>query len=208
MADQLCTLAQVEARILSTDAVDDAMITELIEEVSAFIQGYTGRKFVPVASADWFFDTQAGYVLRVPMGIRAVTFLGVNNSAHQPDSGGTYTTVPASDYLLRPKAQDNLDGWPFTEIRLSRGTLTGTISAFGTIENGAKVTMTTGFAATPKDIEAVAIDATVAAYQARQDGASSVIGADDLAIAPWRNFFGRGSPQRATLDRYRFYGLG
>lgn len=209
MADQLCTLAQVRLRIRAEagDTGDDPLITELIEQVSAWIQGYTGRRFVPVASADYFFDTLAGYVLRVPIGIRAVTFLGVNSSVHQPDAGGTYTEVPATDYLLRPKAQDIEGGWPFTEIHISRGTLAGTVTSFGRIDNGAKVTMTAGFASTPLDIQSVTIDAVVAAYQARGDGASSVIGADDLAIAPWRNFFGRGSPQRLTLERYRYVGM-
>jgi gp6-like head-tail connector protein len=206
MADQLCTTAQVKVRlgIAVGDTVDDALISELIDQVSSWIEDYTGRILVPVASADYYFDTRAGYVLRVPIGIRAVTFLGVATSS-QPDSGGTYTTIPAADYLLRPKAQDAPSGWPFQEIWISRGTLTGTISKFATLANGAKVTMTAGFATTPLDVTAVAIDAVVAAKQAIGNGASSVIGADDLAIPPWSQFFSRGSPQRGTLDRYRYH---
>jgi hypothetical protein len=207
LADQLCTLAQVKARIGDSDVTDDTLIGEIIDEVSAWVQGYTGRKFVPVNSADYYFDTQAGYVLRVPIGIRTITFLGVNNTTHQPDTGGTYTTVAASDYLLRPRVQDLPDGWPFQEVHISRGVLAGTISSFGRIDNGCKITMAAGFAAIPKDIEAVAIDAAVVAYQSRMNGASSVIGADDLAIPPWRNYFGRGSPQMQTLGRYRYYGM-
>lgn len=210
MADQLCTIAQVKARIFPagvTDTADDTLLTELIEQTSDYIEQYTGRRLVPVASADYFFDTISGYALRVPIGIRAITFMGVNNLTHQPDSGGTYTTVAATDYLLRPKAQDGSQGWPFTELQISRGTLAGTISVFGNIANGCKLTMTTGFAATPPDIQSVAIDAVVAAFQARKDGASGVIGADLGALTPWSGFFGAGSPQRGTLDRYRFYGM-
>ena len=128
-------------------------------------------------------------------------------SSHQPDTGGTYTTVASTDYLLRPRAYEGMDGWPYTEIHISRGTLAGTVTSFGTYQNGAKVTMTAGFAAIPKDIEAVTIDAVVAAKQAMSDGASSVIGADDIALAPWRDYFGRGSPQRNTLDRYRYWAV-
>jgi hypothetical protein len=204
MADQLCTTAQVKARYGNTDAVDDTVISEMIDQVSSWIESYTGRKLISVGSADYYFDTKAGYVLRVPFGIQSVSFLGVATSS-QPDSGGTYTTVPAADYLLRPKTQDSPIGWPYTEIWISRGTLTGMISKFATLANGAKVTMVAGFATTPPEIQSVAIDAVVAAIQARGNGASSMIGADDLAIPPWNQFFGPGSPQRGTLNRYRYH---
>ena len=210
MADQLCTTAQVKLRILPagvTDTDDDALISELIDQVSDYIQQYTGRRLVPIASTDYLFDTISGYVLRVPIGIRAITFMGVNNLAHQPDSGGTYVTVTAADYLLRPKVQDLPPGWPFTEVWLSRGTLTGTIGSFGNVQNGCKLTMTAGFAATPPDIQGVAMDATIAAYQARKLGTSGVIGANEGALTPWSDYFSWGSPQRATLDRYRYMGL-
>lgn len=210
MADQLCTTAQVKARIFPagvTDNADDVLISELIDQVSDFIEQYTGRKLVPVSSTTYLFDTVSGWTLRVPIGIRTITNLGVNNLTHQPDSGGSYTTVAATDYLLRPKVQDGPQGWPFTELQISRGTLAGTISSFGNIANGATITGTFGFASTPPDIQSVAIDAVVAAFAARKDGASGVIGADLGALVPWSGFFGAGSPQRGTLDRYRYFGL-
>jgi hypothetical protein len=207
MADQLCTKAQVKARLfpagVSPDTSDDTLIDELIEEISAWVQDYTGRHFIAEIAATYTFDTVAGTVLRVPRGIRSVTTLQVA-STHQPDTGGTYVTVPASDYTLRPLAADLPEGWPATEIRISRGTLTGTVSQFVNAQNGAKVTGNFAFAAIPRAIEAVAIDATVAAFQSRKNGASSVMGADDMAMPPWSRFFGRGSPQRGTLDRYRY----
>ena len=206
MADQLCTTAQVKARLGITDATDDTLISELIDEVSSWIQGYTGRKLVPEAGVTYVFDTQAGMSLRIPRGIRTITSMGIA-STHQPDSGGTYITVPAGDRLLRPKAEGNSEGWPFTEVRISRGTLAGTVRQFSTAENGCTITGDFGFAATPPDIASVAIDGVVAAKQAIGDGASSVIGADALAIAPWRDFFGIGSPQKKVLDSYRYWQL-
>lgn len=205
MADQLCTTAQVKGRLFPagvTDAVDDSLISEIIDEVSAWIEGYTGRKFIAETAQTYVFDTEAGYVLRIPRGIRAVTSMGVA-STHQPDSGGSYTTVSAADILLRPKTVDLPEGWPYFEVHISRGTLAGTVSYFSRADNGATITGNFGFGSIPKDIEAVAIDAAVAAYQARKNGASSVMGADDTALPPWSKFFGRGSPQRGTLDRYR-----
>ena len=210
MADQLCTTAQVKVRIFPagvTDTADDTLISELIDQVSDFIEQYTGRKLVAVSSTTYVFDTMSGFVLRIPIGIRTITSMGVNNLTHQPDSGGSYTTVAATDYLLRPKVQDSPQGWPFMEVWISRGTLAGTISSFGNIQNGCTITGTFGFALTPPDIQSVAIDAVVAAYESRKNGASSVIGADEGALTPWSDFFGPHSPQRGIIDRYRFRAL-
>ena len=209
MADQLCTTAQVKARLFPngvTDTSDDTLISELIDEVSAWVQSYTGRKLVPETGITYVFDTEAGYVLRIPRGIRSITSMGVATT-HQPDTGGVYTTVPASDRLLRPLTADAPEGWPPTEVRISRGTLTGTIASFARADNGATITGNFGFAAIPKEIEAVTIDAVVAAFQARRNGASAVMGAEGMAMPEWMHYFGRGSPQRGTLDRYRYYGL-
>ena len=206
MADQLCTTAQVKARLFpagTTDTTDDTLISEIIDEVSAWVQGYTGRKLVPEAGVTYLFDTEAGYVLRIPRGIRSITSMGVAQTP-QPDASGVYVTVPANDRLLRPLTADSPEGWPATEVRISRGALTGTVASFARADNGCTITGNFGFAAIPKDIEAVAIDASVAAFQARKNGASSVMGADDMAMPPWSKFFGRGSPQRGTLDRYRY----
>lgn len=209
MADQLCTLAQVKARIMVagvSDTLDDTLIGELIDQVSAWVQGYTGRRFTAEAAATYVFDTHPGYVLRIPHGVRTITSIGIA-STHQPDSGGSYTSVPAADILLRPKAQDMPEGWPATEVWISRGTLSGTVARFSEAMNGCTITGNFGWASTPPEIAAVAIDAVVAAYQSRMNGASSVMGADSMALPPWSSFFGRGSPQRGTLDRYRYWAI-
>ena len=180
------------------------MLTELVDQVSDWIQHFTGRKFIPITSTTYIVDTQSGYVLRFPIGVRSVSALAINTATHQPDTGGTYPTVISTgNILLRPSASELPVGWPATEIRLSRAQTT----VFGNIENGASVTGTFGFAATPPDIQAVTIDAVVAAYQNRKMGASGVIGAEGDAIIPWVSFFSAGSPQRATLERYRYVGM-
>ena len=209
MADQLVTTAQIKARLFPagvSDAADDTLISELIDQVSGWIENYTGRKFVAETGATYVFDTEAGYTLRIPRGIRTITSMGVALT-HQPDSGGSYTTIAAADRILRPKAQELPEGWPYFEVRFSRGTLAGTISRFANAENGCTITGNFGWATVPQDIQAVTIDAVVAAYQNRANGASSTLGADSTALPPWSTFFGRGSPQRGTLDRYRWPSL-
>lgn len=204
MVDQLCTTAQVKARIFpagGSDALDDALISELIDQVSDWIQDYTGRKFVAEVAATYVFDTEPGYVLYVPRGIRTITSMGVATT-HQPDSGGTYTTIPAADRLLRPKAADIMDGSPPTEVHLNRGTLSGTIRQFVRADNGCTITGDFGFATVPPAVQAVAIDSVVIAYAQRKNGASGAIGAEDTSFPRWSQFFTRGSPQRQTLDRY------
>lgn len=209
MADKLCTNAQVKARLFpsgaSPDTADDALIDEIIEEVTGWVQDYTGRHFIAEAGATYRFDTQYGTVLRIPRGIRAITTIKVASSS-QPASGGTFTTGTAADFLLRPNAVDLPEGWPATEVRITNAP-TGSVSRFVDAYNGCEIVGDFGFLAVPTSIQAVAIDATVAAYQARADGASSVMGADDMAMPPWSRFFGRGSPQRGTLDRYRYVGV-
>jgi len=203
MADQLCTIAQVKVRLFPagvTDTADDTMLTEIVEQVSDWMQHYTGRKFVPDNAATYVMDTMSGYVLRVPRGIRSVTSIGINAMAHQPDSGGSYTTLAAADILLRPSSGDLPLGWPPTEIRLSGATS----YVFRTVENGATVTGNFGFAATPPDIQAVAIDGVVAAYQMRKNGTSGVFGAESDTGVPWWQFT-RASMR--TLNYYRHIGI-
>lgn len=201
MADQLVTTAQVKARLNISDTNDDTLISELIDQVSSFIESTTGRKFAPDNAATYVFDTDEGSALRIPYGIRTITSMGVSSS-HQPDSGGTYTTIPAADILLRPKAVDAMIGWPFTEVWITRGTLAGTIRYFSRADNGCTITGNFGFATVPPDVQAACIDAVVAAYAVRKMGASGVIGAEGTAMPPWSAFFGHGSPQMQTLTRY------
>lgn len=196
MADQLCTTAQVKARLGITDANDDALISELIDQVSDWIQDVTKRRLVPENAATYVVDTGAGSIIQVRRGIRVVTTLSIASS-DQPDTGGVYTAVLAADILLRPSSIDRKPGWPATSI-LIRGS-TGRLSS---ALNGAVIVGDFGWAATPPVIQGVTMDAVAVAYTNRKSGTSGAIGADNQAIIPWALYFSKGSPQRATIDRY------
>lgn len=208
MSDQLCTTAQVKSRLGITDVTDDALLSELIDQVSDWVELSTHRKLVPDDAATYVFDTEPGYVLRIPRGIRVITSMGVAPSVHQPDAAGTYTTVPAADILLRPKSVDLPPGWPPTEVRISRGVLVGTISAFGRIDNGCTITGNFGFAATPPAIVALAIEAVAIGYQLRKNGASAAIGADGMPAALLDVGTDTVRSWRATLGMYRAPAIG
>lgn len=199
MADQLCTKAQVKARNEIPDAADDTVIDELIDQVTDFIQDFTHRRLLPDNAKTYFLDTADGSVLDVPRGIRAVTSLDLAAS-DQPDTGGVFTSsIAAADILLRPSELFRRPDWPPTQIWIRNPG----IGRFTAGLNRAKLVGDFDFAAAPLAIVAVAIDAVVAAFAARTDGASEVIGADDVPSVPWAKYFSEGSPQLKTLMRYR-----
>lgn len=199
MAD-LTTLARVKAqlKIATVDPSDDAYLGTLIEDLSDWIQEYTGRTLTPVAGVTYVLDTAAGSVIPFPRGVRAVTALGVA-TVDQPDTGGSYTAVALTDVLIRPNSAYRKPGWPGTEIWIR-----GSAARLAQTVNGAQVTLDEGWAATPPAIQRVCDDAVAAAFQARRAGGSGVLGADGNPMPiDWSRWFGWGSPQRQTLLRFR-----
>ena len=200
MADQLVTLAQIKTRIFPTglvDATDDTLLGELNDQVTDFIQEFTGRHFIAEVAATYIVDTAAGSVIDVKRGIRTVTTLEVASS-DQPDTGGTYTAIAAADILLRPSPIDRRPGWPATRILIK-----GNVGRLATALNGARIVGDFGFASVPATVQAVALDAVATAYTARQAGDSDAIGAEASPLAVWARYFARGTVQRDTLERYR-----
>src|SRR5262245_3524937 len=200
MAD-LCTLADVKLRIFQgnpTDTVDDTVIGQLITACSNWFENITDRELTADNAATYVFDTVEGTTLRIKRGIRAITSMGVNRDSHQPDSGGTYTTIPAADRLLRPKVQDAPEGWPFFEVRLTRGTLAGTIRTFGRIDNGCTITGDFGFATTPADVNQAVLNAVVAAYATRGNPAVNEMG-QGIPVMPWAQYVDPGTVARYSV---------
>lgn len=200
MPDQLVTLAQVKARLFPTglvDATDDTLIGELNDQVTDYVQELTGRHFIAEVAASYVVDTAAGSVIEVRRGIRAVTSLSVASS-DQPDTGGVYTAIAAADILLRPSSIDRRPGWPATRILIR-----GSAGRLATALNGAVIVGDFGFAAVPPTVQAIALDAIVTAYTARQAGDSDAVGSEASPLAVWARYFAPGTVQRATLERYR-----
>jgi hypothetical protein len=200
-AGDLVTLAQAHRRlgIDIADTDDDALLAELITDVSDWIADYVRPAYLIAETAQTFYlDTTAGSVIPFPRGIRTVTSLSIASSSQPDDGSGTYVAVAATDIYLRPAIQDRKPGWPATAIVLA-----GATGRLVTAKNGAKLVGDTGFSAVPARVQEVALNAISQAYVTRARQAGGVIGEDDTPVAPWAEYFGKGSPQRATLARFR-----
>lgn len=195
MADQLTTTAKVKARLNITDAAQDALISEIIDQVSDEIAVFTSRKLVPDNAATYYLDTRVGHILNIPYGIRSVTSMSVA-ATDQPDDGtGTYLAVTATTILLRPVPIERRPGWPATQLRLTSSPLDVRVP-FRTAANGAKIVGDFGWATTPPAIERIATAAAVAEYLDRKR--SGKRGAEGLDLP------GLLGPQdMASLARFR-----
>lgn len=159
------TRALVTARVGGTfDSGENSLIDELCNDVNAEIETTTGRVLAPISSATYLFDGNDRRELWIPMGVRAVTLLEI-----APFTGGTFETIPAGDYYLRPLPQNRRPTWPATRVRLS-DLPTGSYATFIRGMENVRITMTAGWAATPDDVIRVAVDAAVRAWHARQVG--------------------------------------
>lgn len=196
----LTTTADVKARLSITDATDDAVIDDLVVDVSDWIADFTKRQLEPLAAQTYVVDTAYGSTIDMPVGVRVVTSLGVA-FVDQPDTGGSYTAVDAADVLLRPVALDRRPGWPATQL-----VIRGSAPRLRSVLNGARIVADVGFAAVPPRVAAAALDAVVAAYTVRGKPSGQAIGPDDNQAGFWAAFFGPDSPHLSTLRRLRVRG--
>lgn len=195
MADQLCTTAQVKTRIGITDATDDALISEVIDQVSDEIQQFTGRKLVAEAATTYYLDTTIGHSIAIPRGIRAVSSMGIAATDQPDDGSGTYLAVTLTDILLRPASIERKPGWPATELRLKSGPI-DTRLPLRTAANGAKIVGDFGFATTPPAVVRIALEAAAAEYLDRTRGGQAGSEAVDLPAL-------LNASQLAALARFR-----
>ena len=173
-AGGICSLYDVKQALNETGAEHDEELAELIGEVTADLAGHTGRRFVrsPLSGTTTVvMDVElGGRCLRVPQGIASLTALEVASES-QPETGGTYTTVATTDWMLRPAAHDRLAGWPATEIVI-RDNATGAVTEFTAGYNAARLTVALGWDRVPADISGIGRRAVVRRFKNR--GAATV----------------------------------
>lgn len=198
------TKANVKKRLASTDtysADDDAVLDSLCAGINGWIEHVCQRVLAPIASATYTFDSSAwrdgGRLLIVPNGIRVITSLKV-----AAGTGQTLQLIPASEYLLLPRTQDLIPGWPATRVRLHND---GGTAPFGSVPSGygvSELVMATGFDAKPGEIVELAETAVVRAWHGRQAGQADIIGSDEDGAPIVSRFVS--SKDRITLEGYRW----
>ena len=196
----ICSLWDVKQELGITATTDDELLTEKIRQVGALIQLYTGRGFVRIPASGtttFYFDvTRPGKRLSVPLGIAAATQLEVATIT-QPSSGGTYSTVNANDWYLRPVFAEQDFGFPATAIEISEWSG----SWFYQGHNTVRLTGALGWATVPDDIQAIAVRAVSASYLSKGSGAGGVAAVGPSGAMTVLRFI---SPaDKETLTMYR-----
>lgn len=176
------TAARMKLRMGITNSTDDDLLTQYAMEANTWLQGRIGRPVGPVASTTYFFDgadvIADGRCLPVPFGVRSVSALAVRSATND-----AYTSIPSSDYYLRPRQQHRDVGWPATQIWLtdvaSSANTWGTrfpTTGFDSIQ----MTATGGWEEQPADLVELANRLAVSAFRARAYGTGSeyVVGED------------------------------
>lgn len=181
----ICALWDVKQALgyAPTDTSADEDLLDRIRQVTTEILSFTGRQFVrdPASGVTtWTEDvgddallvSNGGRVLWYPKGLAAVTVLEVATSS-QPETGGTYATVPAAEWFLRPTVGRRDYGWPATRIEISDLSGSRVYPGYNTV----RLTGARGFATVPANIAAVGERAVIASFLAKGSaGASAVIG--------------------------------
>lgn len=181
-AGLLCSLGDVKQRlkIKAADTGDDELITDIIEQVSTDIIGHTGRMLArsPSSGTTTFYEDVvcSSRELRLPEGIATATVLEVATSS-QPDTGGTYTVVPTTEWVLRERSTTS--GYIGAATRF---VILDTSSFFFTAGiNTVRWTGAKGFDPTPSWVRGIATRASVRYFQSRGSGIVQAQGSEDFA---------------------------
>lgn len=212
-AGLLCSLYDVKQELgIAASVIDqDETILEKIRQVSWAIEHTVGRWLAPrptnpasdmtllfdVPWAAWAYPLRSlllDYGNRLT-GIRRLTTIALATTS-QPETGGTYATATAADFLMRPRP--NADG-PALRLEVTPYP-TGTPNLFYPGYNTVQLTGGFGPESVPYDIQGVALRATVRRVIGKGGGGAAVaIGPNGTEIL----LPDLSGADRATLEMYR-----
>lgn len=202
----LASLYDVKLRVRSdagaADTADDALLLQLMAELTADISSHCGRRFVrsPLSgTASFLFDVRkSSRRLRIPQGIAQITALEVATSS-QPATGGSYTTVPTSDWYPRPEPAQRIFGWPATALVITDNPA-GPVPAFYAGHNVVRATMAIGWPTPPADVQGIFINAVLRRFLGRGTGVIQSVGSESFGAGRLLRWI---SPEeREKLDWY------
>lgn len=198
---QICSIYDVEQRLTGTISVNNReLLLEFIRDATTDIEGYCGRWFVPrplAGTTTYLFSPKTtGRTLRIPKGIRSITAIGYATS-DQPDTGGAYTTITATDAILRPSPMDRDPAFPAaTAVQL----LDTSGGLFHAGINRVTITGAFGCAAVPANVAGIGANVVIRRFAAKGSGVAMAVGSEDFAarILRWVS-----PEEREALDRIR-----
>lgn len=208
-AGYLCSVYDLKQRLGTTSSADDELLLEIIREVSDDIEDYVGqwlapRPTDPTDTMTLVFDVPGDYLWwprrsvaleysGKRVGIRSFTSAGYASTS-QPDTGGTFTSIPAASLVIRPRPASTDPG-----LRLEF-LATGSGGFFWTGQNTITVTGSFGPASVPPRIQSVALAMATRRYMGKETAAAAIGLGPDGGV----KLLGDISPaMRNTLDRMR-----
>ncbi len=166
----LCSLAEFKAYATvrggtsTADTGDDAVIEDIIEQASRYLEGETGRRFWKNSSDETrYFQADNSLRCRVDDLSAAPTSVSGDYSDNRSYTALSTTT----DYELDPP-NAALDGWPYVEIRI----LPTSSAYFPMTRRGVKVVSKFGFPSVPDDVKGLCLAIAFNNYQARSGQSS------------------------------------
>lgn len=183
----------------TADTTDDAAFTAVATAVNAMVEDYIGVAIAEGGSAQRTYDGDGSARLFVRGGINAVTLLEVADG-----TSGTFTTLGATEYALRPHTYDRPTGWPAWYIELTDDATTTFTSGWDTVRITPGTTAATGwgFSTVPSELARIADIMGVRMFQARKGGETLVVGTNEFGQALVR--FLPEPEYIAILDHYRY----
>jgi hypothetical protein len=155
-------------------SADYSYLRDCASQANSWLIGEVGRFYGPSTDTSRTYDVE-GYPreILIPGGVRSVTTL-----EYRTIEGDSLSTVTASDYVLRPKSWDLIDGLTYDRIELINQP--ASITSFYPGKDMVKVTSSTfGPASPPNALRAVADKIGWWLYQSRAAGQGGIIGSSD-----------------------------
>lgn len=192
------SLSALKTRMGITDTNSDTILGAVATACNEMIEGYIGAPIGDAGTATRTFDGNGEDVLWVRQGLRSIGTLEIAD-----ETDGTFSTMAATEYTLRPHDYDRPSGWPAWKIVLK-----DTAKTYGVFTPGFDTVRVTpgagggwGWATVPPELAAVADIMATRMFQARQAGEMMVVGNTDFGQAIVR--FLPEPEYRAVLDRFR-----
>jgi hypothetical protein len=170
----ICSLYDVKQRLgNTTSTADDEVILDAIRAVTDEIESIVAPTWLiprPTGggTVTLRFDTESGYRLFIPQGIRSISAMNVADTDRGP-TGGSYTAATVGDYYIEPSA-DRSTFKPGFWVRFGSYAV-GTVRGFYDATYGVEITGTFGYAAVPPAAQDIGVSAVIRHYLAKDSAA-------------------------------------